>query len=92
MIFVLKYLQVIYKNTTYINFDLPYNFSPIRHCFFHHLQVIYENTAYSEFDRPYVGAVVRNILHNIYTDSSGTLVLGSVAVPTPPANVGTFVC
>ncbi|XP_052258855.1 uncharacterized protein LOC127863384 isoform X2 [Dreissena polymorpha] len=50
-------------------------------------QVVYENTAYSEFDRDYVIALVRNVLHNIYTDSSGTLVLGTVAVPTPPANV-----
>ncbi|XP_053409232.1 uncharacterized protein LOC123561373 isoform X4 [Mercenaria mercenaria] len=50
-------------------------------------QVIYENTAYSEFDREYVRAVVRNVLHNVYTDSSGTLVLGTVAIPTPPANV-----
>jgi len=34
--------------------------------------------------------VVRNVLHNIYTDSSGTLVLGTVAIPTPPANVGKY--
>jgi len=52
--------------------------------------VIYENTAYSEFDKEYVWAVVRNVLHNIYTDSSGTLVLGTVAIPTPPANVGKY--
>ena len=54
------------------------------------LQVVYENTAYSEFDQAYVKAVVRNVLHNVYTDSSGTLVLGTVAIPTPPANVGKF--
>lgn len=53
-----------------------------------YFQVIYENTAYSEFDRDYVRALVRNVLHNVYTDSSGTLVLGTVAIPTPPANVG----
>lgn len=53
-----------------------------------YLQVVYENTAYSEFDKEYVWALVRNVLHNIYTDSSGTLVLGTVAIPTPPANVG----
>ena len=51
-------------------------------------QVVYENAAYSEFDHPYVYALVRTVINNIYTDTSGTLVLGSVAVPTPPANVG----
>ena len=52
------------------------------------LQIVYENTAYSMFDQAYVSSLVKTVLHNIYTDTSGTLVLGTVAIPTPPANVG----
>ena len=52
------------------------------------LQIVYENTAYSLFDQAYVSSLVKTVLHNIYTDTSGTLVLGTVAIPTPPANVG----
>jgi len=51
-------------------------------------QLVYQNSAYSNFDQDYVLALTRNILHNIYSDNSGTLVLGTVAIPTPPANVG----
>ena len=51
---------------------------------------MYENAAYSEFDHTYVYALVRTVINNIYSDTSGTLVLGSVAVPTPPANVGKY--
>ena len=40
------------------------------------------------FDQAYVSSLVKTVLHNIYTDTSGTLVLGSVAIPTPPANDG----
>ena len=40
------------------------------------------------FDQAYVSSLVKTVLHNIYTDTSGTLVLGTVAIPTPPANVG----
>lgn len=36
----------------------------------------------------YVEACVKNVLNNLYQDSTGSLVLGSVAIPTPPANVG----
>ncbi|WAR04811.1 DYH1B-like protein [Mya arenaria] len=54
--------------------------------------VVYENTAFSEFDQAYVVALVRSVIHNIYTDSSGTLVLGTVAIPTPPANTAMISC
>ena len=40
------------------------------------------------FDQAYVSSLVKTVLHNIYTDTSGTLVLGTVAIPTPSANVG----
>jgi hypothetical protein len=38
----------------------------------------------------YIEAAVTHVLSNIYQESTGTLVLGSVAIPTPPANVGRY--
>lgn len=38
----------------------------------------------------YIEAAVTHVLSNIYQESTGTLVLGNVAIPTPPANVGRY--
>ncbi|KAK3108743.1 hypothetical protein FSP39_014630 [Pinctada imbricata] len=50
-------------------------------------QLVYKNCVLSESDKDYVEACVKHVLTNLYQDSSGSLVLGSVAIPTPPANV-----
>jgi hypothetical protein len=51
-------------------------------------QLIYQNCVLTFSDMDYVEACVKNVLNSLYQDSTGSLVLGSVAIPTPPANVG----
>lgn len=53
-----------------------------------YFQLIYQNCVLTYSDMDYVEACVKNVLNNLYQDSTGSLVLGSVAIPTPPANVG----
>ncbi|XP_056010102.1 uncharacterized protein LOC125667097 [Ostrea edulis] len=50
-------------------------------------QLIYQNCVLTFSDMDYVEACVKNVLNSLYQDSTGSLVLGSVAIPTPPANV-----
>eukprot|EP00105_Crassostrea_gigas_P044993 XP_019929141.1 PREDICTED: dynein beta chain, ciliary isoform X4 [Crassostrea gigas] len=50
-------------------------------------KLIYQNCVLTYSDMDYVEACVKNVLNNLYQDSTGSLVLGSVAIPTPPANV-----
>jgi hypothetical protein len=52
--------------------------------------LVYQNCVSSESDMTYIEAAVTHVLSNIYQESTGTLVLGSVAIPTPPANVGRY--
>lgn len=49
---------------------------------------MYQNCVLTYSDMDYVEACVKNVLNSLYQDSTGSLVLGSVAIPTPPANVG----
>ncbi|XP_052060514.1 uncharacterized protein LOC127700861 isoform X4 [Mytilus californianus] len=49
--------------------------------------LVYNNCVTSESDMTYIEAAVSHVLYNLYQESSGSLVLGSVAIPTPPANV-----
>lgn len=56
--------------------------------FWFYFQLIYQNCVLTYSDMDYVEACVKNVLNNLYQDSTGSLVLGSVAIPTPPANVG----
>ncbi|XP_062610301.1 uncharacterized protein LOC134272083 isoform X2 [Saccostrea cucullata] len=50
-------------------------------------KLIYQNCVLTYSDMDYVEACVKNVLNSLYQDSTGSLVLGSVAIPTPPANV-----
>nr|XP_022320176.1 dynein beta chain, flagellar outer arm-like isoform X6 [Crassostrea virginica] len=50
-------------------------------------QLVYQNCVLTYSDMDYVEACVKNVLNSLYQDSTGSLVLGSVAIPTPPANV-----
>ncbi|XP_069115919.1 uncharacterized protein [Argopecten irradians] len=50
-------------------------------------ELVYKNCVYTESDKTYVEAVIRQVLTNVYQDTSGQLILGGVSIPTPPANV-----
>jgi hypothetical protein len=45
-------------------------------------RLVYQNCVSSESDMTYIEAAVTHVLSNIYQESTGTLVLGSVAILT----------
>lgn len=77
-----------HTSTTYSNAD-EYRLTYVPNIrFWFYFQLIYQNCVLTYSDMDYVEACVKNVLNNLYQDSTGSLVLGSVAIPTPPANVG----
>ena len=60
----------------------------MEHQFYFDLQLVYNNCVCSESDMTYIESAISHVLYNLYQESSGSLVLGNVAIPTPPANVG----